>query len=81
VLDWTRGVSDHGDSGGPLYCGRGGAADYIHGTVSRHCDGEGSGHRREYYQNAQTVASWIQGMVQSWAPTTTRSATARGGKH
>ena len=78
-LDSTHGIADHGDSGGPLYCSRGGAADFVYATVSRHCDGEGASHRRELYQNLNSVLPWVRQLLQAWsAPAVAASAAHPG---
>jgi secreted trypsin-like serine protease len=67
TADWLTGISDKGDSGGPLYCGNEGRNDYIFGVVSCHADGEGAKHRREYYANINEATSWIHRVVQGWS--------------
>jgi hypothetical protein len=66
TADWLTGISDHGDSGGPLYCGNEGRNDYIFGVVSCHTDGEAPAHRREYYANINEATSWVHRTVQAW---------------
>ena len=63
---WATGIADHGDSGGPLYCSREGAGDYIYGVVSCHTDGEGAGHRREVFADVTAGRKWIDETLEKW---------------
>lgn len=60
-VDWISGVADHGDSGGPLYCG-----EKIAGVVSCHDDGNPPAHKREYYANIVAGKAWIDKTVAAW---------------
>ena len=64
TVDWKTGVADHGDSGGPLYCG----GDKIAGVVSCHTDGNAPTHRREFYAVIDAAETWIKKTIAAWKP-------------
>jgi transmembrane serine protease 9 len=61
-VDWKTGVADHGDSGGPLYCG----GDAIAGVVSCHNDGSAPVHKREYYARIDRGKTWVKQTLAKW---------------
>jgi V8-like Glu-specific endopeptidase len=61
-VDWKTGVADHGDSGGPLYCG----GDAIAGVVSCHNDGSAPVHKREYYGRIDRAKAWVASTMGKW---------------
>lgn len=59
------GLADHGDSGGPLFCG-----NVIVGTTSCHTDGDWPTHQVETYGNVAAGLPWIRAMVARFDPRT-----------
>jgi protease YdgD len=64
LVDGVTGISDHGDSGGPLYCSRGGNGDFVYGVGSCIV----SGNRVAYATVDPTVATWIRSTIARWFP-------------
>ena len=64
-VTWVSGISDHGDSGGPLFCG-----DALVGTTAYHVDGDGPEHREEFYVRIDAALPWIREQVLAWGDTT-----------
>ena len=64
-VEWITGISDHGDSGGPLWCG-----DALVGTTAYHVDGDGPEHRQEFYVRIDAALPWIREQVLAWGDTT-----------
>jgi hypothetical protein len=56
-VTWSDGITDKGDSGGPLLC-----SGVIVGTVAGHVDGEGPDHTQEFYVPTACVADDIENM-------------------
>jgi hypothetical protein len=58
---WKSGISDHGDSGGPLLCD-----EKIAGVTSCGTDGTYPDHRSTYYARVDDVGKWIDATVAKW---------------
>ncbi len=61
LVDWKTGISDHGDSGGPLLCG-----GKIVGDTSCGTDGSFPDHERTWYARTDAAAKWIASTVAAW---------------
>jgi secreted trypsin-like serine protease len=60
-VQWKNGISDHGDSGGPLLCG-----DKIAGVTSCGTDGSYPDHRSSYYARVDNIDDWLDRVIQAW---------------
>jgi hypothetical protein len=58
---WQTGISDHGDSGGPLIC-----SDKVAGVTSCGTDGTYPNHKSTYYARVDNIATWIDTTVKKW---------------
>jgi Trypsin len=62
-VTWSSGIADHGDSGGPLFCGQ-----RLVGTVAYHTDGDDVDHRDEFYARVDAALPWIKETLARWTP-------------
>jgi hypothetical protein len=71
-VEADSGVVDHGDSGGPLLCGR-----QIAGVTSCKSDGEWPRHSRALYARTDRLAGFIESTLAAWrrSPVPARSCT------
>jgi secreted trypsin-like serine protease len=60
-VTWQSGISDHGDSGGPLLC-----SDKIAAVTSCGTDGVYPNHRSSYYARVDDIGGWIDTTIKKW---------------
>ncbi len=63
LVEWVTGIPDHGDSGGPLFCG-----GKLVATTTMRTDGELAKHRQEYDTRVDKALPWIEAKLAEWGP-------------
>jgi secreted trypsin-like serine protease len=58
---WQSGISDHGDSGGPLFCG-----EKVAGVTSCGVDRSFPDHQSTYYARVDNIGEWIDATAKRW---------------
>ena len=74
-VQWVTGISDHGDSGGPLFCN-----NALVGTTAYHTDGDDAAHRNELYVRLDAAMPWVKEQLKAWGDLTLEPTTADAGR-
>jgi hypothetical protein len=61
LVEWKSGISDHGDSGGPLLCG-----GQLVGDTSCGVDGSFPDHTETWYARTDRARDWIDAQLGAW---------------